>query len=74
MDYDYIVKEEGKKMTNADKIRQMTDEELADFLEEVEMGDIDYSITFCDMCKEGGNALGLDCSGCLLHWLKSDIN
>lgn len=61
-------------MTNADKIRKMTDEELADFLCEIEDRGIDYGVTFCDMCEEGGNALGLDCNGCLLHWLKSDIN
>lgn len=60
------------RITNADRIRSMTDEELADFLEEVENGDLDYPITFCDMCKTGGNALNLDCKGCLKHWLQKE--
>lgn len=38
-------------MTNADRIRSMTDEELADFIDRAEMTDIVYSITFCDMCE-----------------------
>ncbi len=63
---------EGKppKKTNADRIRNMTNEELAEFLERFELGDIDYAVTFCDLCREGGNALNLDCSGCLRHWLE----
>ena len=59
-------------MTNADVIRRMTDEQLYEFLSEWECGDIDYSITFCDMCKESGNALNFDCDGCRKHWLTSD--
>lgn len=61
-------------MTNADVIRQMTNEQLAKFIQRVELGDLDYAITFCDMCKEGGNALNLDCDGCLSHWLNSNAN
>lgn len=63
-----------KKLSNADRIRNMTNEELAEFLERFELGDIDYSVTFCDLCKEGGNALNLDCSGCLRHWLESECD
>lgn len=59
-------------MTNADCIRRMNDEQLYDFLSEWECGDIDYSITFCDLCKQGGNALNLDCDGCRKHWLQRD--
>lgn len=59
-------------MTNADCIRRMSDEQLYDFLSEWECGDIDYSITFCDLCKQGGNALNLDCDGCRKHWLQRD--
>ena len=59
-------------MTNADCIRRMTDEQLYDFLSEWECGDIDYSITFCDLCKQGGNELNLDCDGCRKHWLQRD--
>ena len=59
-------------MTNADCIRRMSDEQLYDFLSEWECGDIDYSITFCDLCKQGGNELNLDCDGCRKHWLRRD--
>ena len=59
-------------MTNADCIRRMDDEQLYDFLSEWECGDIDYSITFCDLCKQSGNELNLDCDGCRKHWLQSD--
>lgn len=59
-------------MTNADCIRGMNDEQLYDFLSEWECGDIDYSITFCDLCKQGGNELNLDCDGCRKHWLQRD--
>ena len=62
-------------MTNADKIRSLTNEELERFLSHVEIGDIDMAVTYCDMCeKDGGNALGLDCDGCRLHWLNSEVN
>jgi hypothetical protein len=50
----------------------MNDEQLYEFLSEWECGDIDYSITFCDLCKQGGNELNLDCDGCRKHWLQRD--
>lgn len=65
-------------MTNADCIRHMSDEQLYEFLSEWECGDIDYSVTFCDLCNEAtkrgeiGNALNLDCDGCRKHWLQRD--
>ena len=59
-------------MTNADCIRRMNDEQLYEFLSEWECGDIDYSITFCDLCKQGGNELNFDCDGCRKHWLQRD--
>lgn len=65
-------------MTNADCIRRMNDEQLYEFLSEWECGDIDYSVTFCDLCNEAtkrgevGNALNLDCDGCRKHWLQRD--
>ena len=59
-------------MTNADCIRRMNDEQLYDFLSEWECGDIDYSVTFCNLCKQGGNELNLDCDGCRKHWLQRD--
>lgn len=77
--YNYILEEKGippteyeaklTPMTNADRIRAMTDEELANFLDRVEMGDIDYSKTFCDLC-EGQ----FDCDDCRLWWLKKEAD
>ena len=59
-------------MTNADVIRSMTDEQLDHFLDMWEVGDIDYAVTFCDLCKDGGNVLNLDCDGCRKYWLTND--
>ena len=65
-------------MTNADCIRRMNDEQLYEFLSEWECGDIDYAVTFCDLCNEAtkrgevGNVLNLDCDGCRKHWLQRD--
>ena len=39
-------------MTNADKIRSLTNEELERFLSRVEIGDIDMAVTYCDMCEK----------------------
>ena len=55
-------------VTNADKIRSMTDEELADFIQRVQFGDfsnLDYGKTFCDMCDGQ-----YECDDCLKSWLK----
>ena len=55
--------------TNADRIRSMTDEELAEFLDRWALGDIDYSKTFCDLCKGQ-----YDChDDCLMDWLKEEV-
>lgn len=64
-DYEPIV----KPQTNADRIRKMSDEELAHFLDRWALGDIDYSRTFCDMC-EGQ----FDCDDCRLWWLKKEAD
>lgn len=61
-------------MTNADAIRQMTDEELGNFLIKLKDEDVDYSLSFCSMCEKDGNALNLDCDGCLRYWLVQDAN
>ena len=61
--------QEQRVRTNADRIRCMSDEELAEFLDRWEMGDIDYSKTFCDLC-EGQ----YDChDDCWLDWLKQEV-
>lgn len=51
------------RMTNADRIRAMTDEELCEFLGEYK---------FCDICEEGCDACTYsgDCDKRLLDWLK----
>ena len=61
-------------MTNADRIRSMTDDELYEFLSMWEMGDFEYAVTYCDMCVKDGNSLGLDCDGCRRHWLMSSAD
>ena len=58
----------GRVMTNSEKIRAMTDEELADFLDRWEMGSIDYSKTFCSWCKGQYNCR----DDCLMDWLKKE--
>ena len=54
---------EYNKATNADRIRAMSDEELADFLGEYR---------FCDICDEWCEACTYhgDCDKRLLDWLK----
>lgn len=61
-------------MTNADKIRSMTDEELHEFISIVECGDLHYEVTFCDLCKKDGNTMNFDCADCLEFWLESDTD
>lgn len=56
-------------MTNADYIRRMDDATLLDFLARFEIGDLDYSITFCDLCEHTDR-----CEDCLGKWLKADID
>ena len=52
-------------ITNAQKIRAMSDEELADFIDRCEMNDIDYAKTFCDLCNGQ-----YECDQCRLDWLQ----
>ena len=51
--------------TNADRIRAMSDEELAEFIDRCEMNDIDYAKTFCDLCNGQ-----YECDQCRLDWLQ----
>ena len=55
----------SKPMTNAQKIRAMSDEELAEFIYRCEMNDTDYAKTFCDLCN-GQH----ECDQCRLDWLQ----
>ena len=52
-------------ITNAQKIRAMSDEELAAFIGRCEMNDIDYAKTFCDLCNGQ-----YECDQCRLDWLQ----
>ena len=57
-----------KSVTNADRIRRMSDEELAEFISRIEIGDFGpqvYGKTFCDMCKGQ-----YECDDCRLWWLQ----
>ena len=59
---------EPREITNADRIRRMTDEELAEFISRIEIGDFGqqvYGKTFCDMCKGQ-----YECDDCRLWWLQ----
>ena len=55
----------NKPTTNADHIRAMSDEELAEFIYRCEMSEIDYAKTFCDLCNGQ-----YECGQCRLDWLK----
>ena len=57
-----------QKLSNADRIRAMTDEELAEFISRIEIGYFGpqvYGKTFCDMCKVQDK-----CDDCRLWWLQ----
>lgn len=57
-------------MTNAEKIRSMSDEELAEFLDVVEEDGISSQCTNipCDCCCEK-----TECSKCWKEWLQSEV-
>ena len=63
-----------KMVSNADRIRSTSDEELHKFLLDFEAGDIDYAKTFCDLCCKDAalERKSTDCKGCLLWWLTND--
>ena len=52
-------------MTNADRIRKMTDEELVDFL---------FSEYYCPPGKEAGVCYGGPCDECRLKWLQKEYS
>lgn len=65
------VKEYGKDTnvrSNADRIRSMSDEELAEFLTDHH----NYPCKYCVHCwKDSENDVG--CKGALMRWLKSEV-
>ena len=60
---------ESNKQTNADRIRNMSDEELAEFLDIVGEDGISsqYADVPCDCCCEK-----TECSKCWKEWLQSE--
>ena len=69
-DYDFLVQyEPPQPQTNADRLRAMTDEELADFVNDAEYGFLDRP-GMCDVCDQHRVK---DCLACWLSWLKSPV-
>lgn len=56
-------------MTNAERIRTMTVDELAKLMDALSMGDIDYGKTLCDMCNGQ-----YECEDCCRWWLAQDAD
>ena len=52
-------------MTNAEKIRQMTDEEMAVFL---------FQNVGCTRCTMHGPDCSIDCEKWMLDWLKQEVS
>lgn len=60
---------EQQKQTNADRIRSMSDEELAEFLDVIEQDGIQSQCTVpCDVCTEK-----TECANCWKDWLQSEV-
>lgn len=64
----YIAKlaRESKPLTNGDRIRGMTDEELAEFMSDV--GDC-----YCCPAYSRCHRKGMSCHNALIDWLKSPV-
>lgn len=56
--------QDNKKITNADRIRAMSDEELADFLHE---------LTNWGCPEHGARSCVVRCGDCWLTWLREDV-
>ena len=64
----YGIDTDPEIITNADRIRAMSDKELSEFISRIEIGDFGqqvYGKTFCDMCKGQ-----YECDDCRLWWLQ----
>ena len=61
-------------MTRADKIRNMSDEELGGFIDDLLVGDINPEM-FCDeleVAKDGPCEKECTCRDCIIEWLKKE--
>ena len=58
--YDLSRKDRFRPMTNADRIRNMTDEELVD-------------VIHCPLVEVDGCHTGKSCALCILRWLRSPV-
>ena len=67
-------KDNSKPLTNADKIRNMTDEELAEFLRKT-IAETGENIFSCDEYDKTEHCIGHMCTECgaYLAWLKSEV-
>jgi len=63
----------GKPITNADRIRAMTDEELAEFLQK-NRGGCRALTTESYVCDFYTDDLHTDCNACWLDWLKQEVD
>lgn len=64
-----------KPVTNADRIRAMTDEELAKTMHST--GDCpprECPYAYADLSENGGNITDKQCVECWLDWLKQEAN
>ena len=57
-------------MTNADRIRQMTDEELFKFIAMIKSNKLHYNEQYCECCWTPD---AKDCYKCIRKWLKNDV-
>ena len=62
-----FIRDQKKPQTNADRIRSMTDEELANLFDEVETGSFLADKYPCSECTEK-----INCDVCFLEWLRAE--
>ena len=62
--------ERKPKLTNADRIRQMTDEELAEFLDK----DASYTCRICTRRDAKDSCCDYVCKECVTKWLKQEVS
>ena len=63
---------ESKPKTNADRIRNMTDDELAEFLVRVNGAYAKDCMVGIEVCKYDDCA-DMDCEDCFLEWLQAEV-